>query len=268
VQPWNTFNVLHGIYCQKLKECQERGFDVIVLLYDKLVEKRTTVAKAEKKDIQEAVKNNIKWFLRAGLKEKNTEFLTETDLWSFIKFEHFAETVTSLAHLCIFNKNWAERKDVVSFIMDNLCEIYYENAINCDIVLTGDRDVQQIWGVLRSKILDRNMLPNYNPPLILSFPILNGIDGRPLSTSNDDNSLSIKHTGKELRIRIGKCNEDFLKNVVQFLIIPQKKTIKIKEKGIYSFEELKKVATLEEIRDLVHEHVNEYLYKIRGVKYE
>lgn len=268
VQPWNTFNVLHGIYCQKLKECQERGFDVIVLLYDKLVEKRTTVAKAEKKDIQEAVKNNIKWFLRAGLKEKNTEFLTETDLWSFIKFEHFAETVTSLAHLCIFNKNWAERKDVVSFIMDNLCEIYYENAINCDIVLTGDIGVQQIWGVLRSKILDRNMLPNYNPPLILSFPILNGIDGRPLSTSNDDNSLSIKHTGKELRIRIGKCNEDFLKNVVQFLIIPQKKTIKIKEKGIYSFEELKKVATLEEIRDLVHEHVNEYLYKIRGVKYE
>ena len=268
VQPWNTFNVLHGIYCQKLKECQEIGFNVIVLLYDKLVEKKATVATVEKKDIQEAVKNNIKWFIRAGIKEKKTEFLIESDLWSFIKFEHFAETVTSLSHLCTFDKNWAERKDAVSYIMDNLCEIYYENVINCDILLAGDIDVQQIWSTLRSKILDRNILPTYNPPLILSFPILNGIDGRPLSTANDDNSLSIKHTGKELRTRIDECDEDFLKNVVQFLIIPQKKRIQIKEKAIYSFEELKKAATLEEIHNLVHEYINEYFYKIRGVKYE
>ena len=54
----------------------------------------------------------------------------------------------------------------------------------------------------------------------------------------------------------------------QFLIIPQKKRIQIKEKAIYSFEELKKAATLEEIHNLVHEYINEYFYKIRGVKYE
>lgn len=264
VQPWNTFNILHAIYCQKLKECIEIGFNCVVILYDKLIEKRRRLPNQERAFIQESVKNCIMWFKNAGLKEEKTEFLTETDLWSFIEFKDFGEMITSFAHLCDFDKNWADRENVVSFIMDNLSEICYESVINCDILLTGDVDVQNIWGMLRSKILDRNLLPNYSPPLVLYYPTLLGSNGQPLSTSSDDNSISIHHKDNEIEDRLRNCQENFLETLINYLIIPQKEKIEVEGRMIFSFEELKGILSVDEIRTLTISYMKEYIHKIRG----
>ena len=267
VQPWNTFNVLHAVYCHKLKECTKMGFNCVVIIYDKLIEKKKRIPCQERASLQEAVKNCIGWFKKAGLqKEENTEFLTESDLWSFIKFEEFAETVTSFAHICDFDKNWTEKEDTVSFIMDNLCEIYYETMIDCDILLTSSVDVQKIWGMLRSKILDRNLLSHYSPPLILFYPTLMGIDGQPLSTSYSDNSLSIHHSNKELRSKLSNCPEHFLETLFDYLIIPWKQKIEVNGRTIYSFEDLKEKSSIDIIRDLAFNCMKEYFYKIRGTE--
>jgi len=266
VQPWNTFNLLHAVYCQKLKECIEIGFNCAVILYDKLIEKKKGIPSQEKASLQEAVKNCIVRFKKAGLKEEKTEFLTESDLWSFIKFEEFAETVTALAHLCDFDKNWTKREGVVSFIMDNLCEIYYESVINCDILLAGDVDVQSIWGLLRSKVLDRNLLPQYSPPLVLFYPTLMGIDSKPLSTSSDNNSLSIHHSNEEIRGRLVNCPEQFLETLFDYLIIPWKQKIEVNGGIFHSFEELKEKLSMDEIRNLAFNYMKDYFYKIRGTE--
>ena len=267
VQPWHTFNVLHAVYCQKLKECIEIGFNCIVLLYDKLIEKKKRIPRQERASLQEAVRNCIGWFKKAGLgKEEKTEFYTESDLWSIIKFEEFAEAVTSLAHLCDFDKNWAERENVVSFIMANLCEIYYESVVNCDVLLTSNVDVQRIWGMLRSKILDRNLLPHYSPPLVLFYPELRGIDGDPLITSSDDNSLSIHHSKKELKSRLTNCPEHFLETLFHYLIIPWKKKLEASGRTIYSFEELKERLLIDKIRNLAFDYMKEYFDKVRGTE--
>lgn len=268
VQPWNNFNILHAIYCQKLKEYEEIGFNCVVILYDKMIEKKIGRKDQEKIHIQQAVRNCIKWFKKAGLKDEKTEFLTESDLLSFIKSYDFADTLTSLAHVCNFNKNWVKKEGVVSFIMDNLCEIYYESVINCDILLTSDEDIQKIWGMLRTKILDRNLLPNYTPPLILYYPTLTGTDNQSLSTSNNNNSLSITHTTQELKQRIETCSEHFLETIVDFLIIPNRKKIEAQGKMYYSFEDLKEKIPIEQIRELIFEFLKGYLFLIRGIDYE
>ena len=231
----------------------------MILLYDKLVEKRILVKPTERKYIQHSVENSIKWFLKAGLKEEYTEFLTESVLWSFIKFDHFAEIITTLSHLCRFDNKWAEKGDIISFIIENLCEIYYEHIIGCDIVLTGDIDVQLIWKTLRLEILDKEILPHYVPPIVLSFPTLNGMDGQPLSTSKDDNSLSIKHTNEELRKRIDEADETFLDMLYDYLIIPSKKY----DHGYTDFISTKKDGPLEEKRNRAYNYISEYFNKIR-----
>jgi len=263
VRPFNTFNFLHAIYCQKLKELQEIGFNVVIIVYDKLVEKTMNIGDIEKYDFELAVNNNITWILNAGLKEKNTEFLLESDLWSFINFKNFAETITSLAHLFKFDPNLLNRERIASVIMDNLCEIYYEDLITCDIVLTGDIDAQQIWGGLRRETYDTNLFKDYSPPLVLSFPILNGIDKKPLTTYKNDNTLSIHHKEGKLKEQINNAQEDFLENLIDFLIIPYCGINKDKVKYSHSFKELKTRASTEEIYDIAYENTKQYFNRIR-----
>jgi hypothetical protein len=221
-QPWKAFNLLHAIYCQKLKDFIDVGLNCVIILYDKLVEKKIRILPQERPEFEKNVRNCFAQLKRAGLTER-TEFLRESDLWEMIDFKEFAEKITTFAHLCDFDKTWAEKEDVVSFIIDNLCEIYYESLINCDILLTGDIDVQHIWGMLRSKILDKNLLPNYTPPLVLYYPTLMGIDGKPLSPHRDDNSLSIRHDDQLIEERLMGCSQEFLETTFTFLSFHIKK---------------------------------------------
>jgi len=267
VQPWDNFNILHAIYCQKLKECIELGFNVIVLFYDKLVEKlieKKLKSPVDPNYVKTNVENNIKWFKRAGLKDKKTEFLTESLLWEIVDPQHFMETITSLAHLCVVNGKLVDKENLISFIIDNLCEIYYESVLNCDILLTGDIDVQKIWNMLRGEMLMKNR-EKYEPPLILTFPTLLGIDGSPLTTYTDKNSLSINLGINELKMRIETCPEKFLETLFDFLIIPNKeKVIKIDEESFTSFKSLKNRIEEERIRSIAFEFIKEYFKEIRG----
>ena len=261
VQPWNTFNILHAIYCHKLKNFIEIGFNCQIIIYDKLVEKKNHIPNRDRIYLDESIKNCIKWFKSAGLKEEKTEFLTESDIMSFIKFEEFAESITTLGHIIGFDKNWSQKEGTVSFIMDRICEIYYENLINCDILLTGEADMQEIWRTARSEIIDRN-LPNYRPPLILYYPTIIGIDGLPLVT--DNNSLSIYLNDRELRENIVSSPEHFLKTIFDFLIIPSKGKIRNNEDTFYSFEELKKELSRNKINELAFDFMKDYFTTIRG----
>jgi len=150
--------------------------------------------------------------------------------------------------------------------MDNLCEIYYENLINCDVLLTGKKDAQEIWGMLRNEILVKKLLDNYIPPLVLSFPILKGPDGTYLSTLSDANSISIRSTKEELKNFTEGCSEYFLDLLFSFLIIPWKTKIEVNKREIYTYEELHKNLPLSEIRNLAYYYIDKYFYNIRGTE--
>jgi hypothetical protein len=266
LRPWDTFNLLHAVYCVKLADLIDLGFNCVVVLYDKFIQKRTRIPNAELPSLQAATKKCVNRLVRAGLDESKTEFITEADLLSLVKPEEFADKITSFAHLCDFDKGWAERDDAVSLIVDNLCEVYYESVIKCDVLLTGDVDIQRVWGMLRSKILDKNLLPDYSPPLVLFYPTLIGTDKQPLSTSSDGNSLSIQHSSEEVKYRLRTCGENFLATLFDFFIFPWKKTIEIDGRISYSFEEVREKSSIGQIRDLASNCVNDYFYKVRGTK--
>jgi hypothetical protein len=259
--PWNKFNLIHAIFCQKLADYTRMGFDCVILLYDKEIERSVEISNQDRVSLQRSVRNCINRFLRAGLIEEKTEFITESDLWKMLKAEEFVDTITSLAFVCEIDNKWKKRRNIVSFVLSNLCEIYYENVINCDIVLTGHMQAQSIWGMLRHK--QKNILSNYNPPLILACPTLIGIDDKPLSTSNDENSISIHHDTRELRKRLSNCPQHFIETIFNYLLLSWKKSFSAFDRTFYSYKEMTERLTEEQIRNLAFDLMNEYFIPLK-----
>jgi len=262
LRPSFDFNILHAIYLLKVKQCIDLGFNCVMIIYDKTIEKRNLVPSQEIQLFNEVIMRNINWFKRAGITEENTEIFTESDLWSIIEFREFAEVVTSFAHIFKINPEAysVEGNGIVSKVMSNLCEIYYEYFLKSDVILIGESDANEIWRTLRTsggKIID-----GYVSPLVLYYPMLNGIDGNKLSIISSKNSISTSDTKNDIESKIKGSPEAFLEVLIDYFIIPWKKVLTVEKKHFCSFEELKQEFELSTIQDLIIEYTNEYFSNI------
>ncbi len=261
--PWDNFNLLHGIYCLKLKKMIEEGFNCVVIFYDKRVENNENLSSYDKKNLQLSIENYKKWFKNAGLNNENTEYITETILWSFIKFQDFSNKISSFAyHSDIkIDKN---RGEIIPYIIENMWEIYYEDLLQSDIVLTGDEDATKIWGMLRKQTLYKNKLSDYTPPIILYFPSLKGLDNKFLNPKNPENSLTTNDNDYTIKNKIRNAKIDFIEVLYDYLIIPYNGYYILNDEKYYSFDILSNKYPIDKLKNNAIDFIIDYLNHIKS----
>ncbi len=230
MRPWDNYNFIHAIYCQKIKHLIELEFNCQIILYDKFVEKFHRFHRQQEFDQQKAItKKNVSWLINSGLLPNKTEFFSESILWDEIEFKDFSNKITFIAQL--FKKSLDGIK--VDEILDRLWELYYEEVIQCDFVITGRRDVTEIWNVVRNATLAENNF-NYNPPVVLIFPLINGLNDKSIDPSAKKESLTIHDSREEIDRKIQAASDNFLTDLFELLIIPKLQSrIKV-NKNVYN----------------------------------
>lgn len=264
LRPWDNFNIIHAIYTQKLKQFQEAGFNIQIIFFDKLVEKIEGLRdKVRLNELRINIRDNVKWIINSGLNVGSTEFLLESFLWEAIKFSDFSNKITSFGQICEFGT--ADLK--LSQVLDNLWEIYYEDMVNCDFLLTGAKDQDEIWGMLRENALEDQDF-DYNPPTILSMPQITGINGREVTPKDCNNLLTINDSQKEIHQKLSDADEAFIRDVVELFLLPHishRITHLDIDESCYSYPKLKELfSAKEKLLDYCTMIVDGYFQKIKN----
>lgn len=214
VRPWDKFHVLHAVYCQKLRQLISHGFHCTIILHDMYVRNSIRAeqneSRIDEKPIETRIKACIDRLENAGLDTNDTEILLESQLWNAVDSSNFLQNLVSLSHITEFTPNWSERDKVVPFIVNHLCELYYESIIDCDILLTGGPDVEGIWDNIREQEIE-DIVEGFTPPLVLYYPVLSGRDGTPLTTKKAKNSISVRDSRSEIASKLDNASDDFLR---------------------------------------------------------
>ena len=266
MRPWDNFNIIHAIYAQKLKQLQDLGFNCQIILYDKLVEKiKQLKSEQEIKQLNRTVERNIKWLLNSGLKIEHTEFLLESSLWKQINFEDFSNKTTFFAQHC----DLGDLSFEIDEIFDRFWELYYEELVNCDFLLTGRKDKTEIWGILRQNVVKTNHF-TYTPPIILYFPQFEGCNKTEVTPKDKDLLLSINDTKQEIFTKLtqGGARSQFVKDIYNYFLLPYRDNIvsykSQEEREFNCFDKVAESLKDEEIIDYCGEELYRYFKKIKN----
>lgn len=268
MRPWDNFNIIHAIYIQKLKKLQDLGFNCQIILYDKLVEKIKQLKNEEEiKHLDGTVESNIKWLLNSGLKIEHTEFLLESSLWKQINFEDFSNKTTFFAQHC----KLGDLSFGIDEIFDRFWELYYEELVDCDFLLTGRKDKTEIWGMLRKDVVKTNHFA-YTPPIILYFPQFEGFNRTDVTPEDRDSLLSMNDTKSKIftKLKQAGAHSQFVKDIYDYFLLPYRdNAISYKsqeERDFSSFDKVVEVLNDEEIIDYCAEELYNYFNKINDGK--
>ncbi|BBL61792.1 tyrosine--tRNA ligase [Methanobrevibacter arboriphilus] len=199
-EPSGKIHLGHAITVMKLKQLQELGFKIKILLadYHAYLNGKGTI-----EEIEKTAKYNEKCFKALGLSE-NTEFVLGS---SFQTKPEYTDKIYNLATITTLVR--AKRSmDKVSRSSENpkvadamypLMQIADMVALNVDVALGGmeQRKIQ---------MLARENLPKINktPPVCIHTPLLHGLDGDEKMSSSKGNFIAIDDSESEIRKKINK----------------------------------------------------------------
>jgi tyrosyl-tRNA synthetase len=202
-EPSGKIHLGHAITIMKLKQLQEIGFKIKILLadYHAYLNGKGTI-----EEIEEMAEYNKKCFLAFGLSKKNTEFVLGS---SFQTNHAYVEDLYKLANLTTLSR--AKRSmDQVSRSSENpkvanvvypLMQVADMKFLDVDVALGGmeQRKIQ---------MLAREHLPklDFEVPICIHTPLLHGLDGDEKMSSSKGNLIAIDE--KEDRI-IEKIKKSF-----------------------------------------------------------
>jgi tyrosyl-tRNA synthetase len=231
-EPSGEIHLGHLVTINKLVDLQTAGFEVIVLLADlhAFLNRKGTMEK-----VRELADYNRRCFDGLGL--KNVKYVLGSDLQLNRDYELL---VLQLSQQITLNRA-TRSMDEVGRQMDHptVSQMVYPIMQMADIAMLGVDAA--VGGIDQRKIhmLAREHLINfgYKAPVCIHTPILNGLDGKKMSSSQG-NYISVADTEEEIRKKCQKafCPPEISENPVlqifQFHIFPclSKVTIKRPEK--------------------------------------
>lgn len=199
-EPSGKIHLGHAITVIKLKQLQELGFKIKILLadYHAYLNGKGTI-----EEIEKTAKYNEKCFKALGLSE-DTEFILGS---SFQTKPEYTDKIYNLATLTTLVR--AKRSmDKVSRNSENpkvadamypLMQVADMIALDVDVALGGmeQRKIQ---------MLARENLPKINkaPPVCVHTPLLHGLDGDEKMSSSKGNFIAIDDSESEIRKKINK----------------------------------------------------------------
>ena len=199
-EPSGEIHLGHLVTVNKLVDLQNAGFEVIVLLADlhAFLNRKGTMEK-----VGELADYNQRCFEGLGL--KNVKYVLGSDLQLNREYELL---VLQLSQQITLNRA-TRSMDEVGRQMDHptVSQMVYPLMQMADIALLGVDAA--VGGIDQRKIhmLAREHLINfgYKPPVCIHTPILNGLDGKKMSSSQG-NYISIADTAEDI---LKKCQKAF-----------------------------------------------------------
>lgn len=199
-EPSGKIHLGHAITVMKLKQLQEMGFKIKILLADYHAYLN---GKGTLEEIEETAKYNEKCFKALGLSE-DTEFILGS---SFQTTAEYTDELYKLATLTTLVR--AKRSmDQVSRNSENpkvadaiypLMQVADMISLEIDVALGGmeQRKIQ---------MLARENLPKIDqkPPVCIHTPLLHGLDGDEKMSSSKGNFIAIDDSEKEIKTKINK----------------------------------------------------------------
>lgn len=208
---WNTrpaprLNLLHAVYLTKLRQLQRAGFRVVILVFDKYHREVCGFSGADATRSEKIAFNFVDGLFEYGIDPERTEVLLETNLRYAENLEpmDLIETMVLLANSIrdlppSTTGSGGSDGVVPSEIIRSPIEIYYESIVDCDAILAGKSDVRGVWRMLRNVLVTEQLFESYEEPLLLGAPSLRGLDDTFLSPVEDDNSIHLQMSKREIR---------------------------------------------------------------------
>ncbi|KZX15317.1 tyrosine--tRNA ligase [Methanobrevibacter cuticularis] len=228
-EPSGKIHLGHAITIMKLKELQDLGFKIKILLadYHAYLNGKGTI-----EEIEKIAKYNEKCFKALGLTE-DTDFILGS---SFQTSSEYTDELYKLATLTTIDR--ARRSmDKVSRESENprvanviypLMQVIDMMFLETDIALGGmeQRKIQ---------MLARENLPKIDqkPPVCIHTPLLHGLDGDEKMSSSKGNFIAIDDTEKEILKKINKSfcpireieDNPIIEIAIHFIFTQQKKIL-------------------------------------------
>ncbi|SDG27277.1 tyrosine--tRNA ligase [Methanolobus sp. WCC1] len=200
-EPSGKIHMGHVLTVNKLLDLQNTGFEITVLLADLHAYMNQ---KGTMEEVREIADYNKRCFIALGLDPERTKFVYGTDFQLDPEY-----TLNVLKLTCTASLNRARRSmNEVGRKMDDpkVSQMVYPMMQAVDIAMLGI-DVA-VGGIDQRKIhmLAREGLPGlgYKAPLCIHIPILLGLDGTKMASSND-NYISIDDTADSISKKIKKA---------------------------------------------------------------
>lgn len=199
-EPSGKVHLGHLMTVNKLLDLQKIGFKIIVLLADihAYLNKKGTFEK-----IKKITEYNKKCFIALGLDENKTNFVYGS---TYQTNEKYILNVLKMTKKITLNRS-NRSMDEVGRQMENpmVSQLLYP-IMQCIDIAELDIDIA-IGGIDQRKIhmLARENLESlgYKKPICIHIPIMLGLDGKKMSSSND-NFISIDDTSDEIKNKIMK----------------------------------------------------------------
>ncbi len=272
-EPSGKLHLGHLVTIFKLKQLQEMGFKVKVLLADLHAYLNN---KGTLEEIRKIAEENMKIF-SVFLDKKKTEFILGSEIQ--LKPDYFIDLQKLALKTTIAR---AERSmDMISRREDNpkVSRIIYPLMQVIDIVHLGV-DVA-IGGMDQRKIhmLARDNLPKigYKPPVCIHLPLIHGIDGSEKMSSSKNNFIALDDDEETIRKKVSQAycpmknvDKNPIIEIYKYIIFPKFNRVEIGNKTFNNYKEfenayLKDEITPQEIKDVLIIYLNEILKPVRKV---
>jgi len=213
----------HTVLLRKLKHFQELGHQVYFLIGDFTARIGDPSGRSEtrKQLTEKEVKQNAKTYKNQIFKildPKKTKVVFNSKWCKSMKFEHVLEltskyTIARLLERDDFTKRINENKPIsILEILYPLIQAYDSFVLDADVEVGGTdqkfnmlvaRDIQKAYG--------------QPPQVIITMPILEGLDGTQKMSKSLDNYIAIQDSGKEIFGKIMSIPDKLMKKYFQLL---------------------------------------------------
>lgn len=272
-EPSGRVHLGHAITIKKLKELQEAGFHVKILLADYHAYLN---GKGSMERIRELAEYNKRCFLALGLSPDKTEFILGS---SFQTKPDYTDLVYRLALLTTLVRARRSMAQITRESRDHkVAEVIYPLMQVIDIAYLGV-DVA-LGGMEQRKIhmLARENLPRlgFEAPVCIHTPLLHGTDGSEKMSSSKGNFVAVDDSPDEIREKIkksycpmGEIEGNPVMEIVKYFIVPIYGRVTIKRPAKFggdldiNLEELNELYLNRELHPLdLKNAVSDYIIEI------
>ncbi len=257
-EPSGRVHLGHVLTVNKLRDLQDAGFEVTVLLADMHAYLNR---KGSLEDMRKLAEYNKECFIALGLEEKKARFVLGSEIQLrrdyFLDVQRLAlETTLLRAKRSMDLVGRKEENPRVARVLYPLMQVVDIVALGVDVAV-GGMDQRKI------HMLARDNLPKlgYRAPVCIHTPIIHGLDGGEKMSSSMDNFIAVDDPESEIRRKLrkafcpmGEAANNPVLELYQYLIFPRYPKVVIKRPEKFggdleyrSYEELEKDFTQGEV---------------------
>lgn len=236
-EPSGKIHLGHVLTINKLRDMQEAGFEITVLLADMHAYLNR---KGSLEDMRRLAESNKECFIALGLKPGQARFVLGSEMQLdrdyFLEVQRLAlETTLQRARRSMDLVGRKEENPRVARVLYPLMQVVDIVALGVDVAV-GGMDQRKI------HMLARDNLPKlgHRAPVCMHTPIIHGLDGAEKMSSSMDNFIAVDDPESEIRRKlrkaycpIGEVANNPVLEIYRYLIFPRQAEVTVRRPGKY-----------------------------------